>query len=275
MLEYEPQPLPWFDRSTGQLLIGQSAIAACVEESGIGDIVPLGTMLNLKPSQTTSLGYERHQYPEWQTNDYISYGHWTIRIIEAQTAAKRVVRDHFQNMYHLGLGPSRKSIEEQFGTFIDFKVAINSPVNKTQGLYEHWQLSDYVEYALELATRVDGKPLESDYQSAFHRGEGPSPAMIFQIGESITGLNARLRYPNIHSWTEEDFIQWGVRTLRANQGTGLTSRLIDQLSKQHLGPSCSTVVTHFGKLATFQRLIWEELAKDDQLRAQRRQSRHP
>ena len=273
--EQPPQPLHWFNRQTGELIVGEAALSMRLEESGIGDIMPLGELITSNSAQTAAYNLERKHYPEWQPDDYLQYGRWVLSVIDTQTNESHLALRHFHNLYHAGLGPSRKGITKQFKNFTNFRDLINPHIVRTYGRgFSDWQTSDFVDYTRTLAATIGRKPKAADYQAAFRRGGGPSVSMIHKCGQAIDQLNALIGYPDIKTWSDDDYINWGVRTLRANPGTWLTQAVLMRLSNQGLGPSRDAILRRFGRQSDFQQLVWKRLAAHDQRYEQQRRQRN-
>ncbi|HSX43091.1 MAG TPA: hypothetical protein VLF59_03330 [Candidatus Saccharimonadales bacterium] len=168
----------------------------------------------------------------------------------------RLTREHAERLYVLGHFPSRFTIRREFGSLSGLGQAAEIRMSKNT-LYDNWPLAEYVKYAHSLATGLRRKPREPDYEALAHDGKGPTLYQIAQRVGGIRKLNELIGYPNIHSWNEEDYLQWGVRVEKANRDGVLTARLITVLSKKKRGPSVSTLENKFDDLGVFQEKVAE------------------
>jgi hypothetical protein len=65
-------------------------------------------------------------------------------------------------------------------------------------------------------------------------------------------------YTVIQNWDRSDYIEWGIKVMRANDGEVPSQSMVDYLSQQDKGPSASIVTTRFdGSMTNFQREVIE------------------
>jgi len=196
----------------------------------------------------------------WTRERCIAAGTWVMGVLaEAQSAEERaaghrprLVRDHMERLYTLGLGPGRFVLNQLFGNFGAYGDAAEVRTGRDNRPYENWSIAQYVEHAASLARRLGRKPREPDYTHAHERGKGPNARQIIERVGGIRALNEYIGYPNIHDWTLDDYVNWGARVARANKGGALTARLLGHLSKAKRGPSASIIQQKFGGLGPFQ-----------------------
>jgi len=259
----------WFDTRDGSLLVGEAAFEVAIEQSAPGDVVQLAGLLALKQSETLDLTYTRLDTSNWTADTYRQHGHWLLRVINTQEERLQPLRiDHLRNANRLGLGPGFTGrFLDTFGTFHNYKHALGLPATSSKGRFSDWEVTDYVLHARQIATNIHRKPQQTDYDRYFRDGKGPSVALIKSYVGSIHELNDLIGYPNITAWDDEDYITWGARVLRANQETGVTNPVIQELSKRKRGPSDKNVRDRFGKLSILQQLIEQRIEKENAIRA--------
>lgn len=258
----------WYDTRVGEMLVGDAAVSERLEQSGPGDIVPLAHLVTANPLEvrilTQNIKLDSPDSLIRTREDYIAYGHWILRLLE-ESDTSGLKEDHLENLYFMNIGPLFIGrFRSHFQTLYNYKREIGSPIGRSRGQFSGWATAEFVAYAQQIAKQLGRKPHESDYDQAFNSGEGPSMTMLRLHFGSKAELDEYLGYPDIRGWDEEDFIDWGVRALRANSESGLTRGVINALSRKNHGPSTSTVINRFGTLSGFQVKVEERLRQEDE-----------
>lgn len=248
-----------FDTNDRSLHIGQAAAQIRLEQASTGSVIPLQHLLELEELSFDTSEFDRKDCSEWTKEDVRNFGIWVLSVINVDGKSQALTRNHITRMYRLGLGPSSTFVRRYYPKMWKLRAEISSPVIAAPGRFEDWTEDDFTDYALRLATKLGRKPTEPDFDKAFEQGKGPSVFLISRLYEGIGELNRIIGYPNIHKWTREDYLNWGVRTLLANKESGLNRDEINRLSQLKRGPSVSTIFTHFGKLSVFQQLVYREI----------------
>ncbi len=209
------------------------------------------------------------EWPRGQTmsrDEYINYGRWVVTILDAlppeQTIHLHLRAEHLKRMHTLGLGPRYDLIASELGKISEIRRAIGVNPGDTINQYDDWSQADYVAYAAKLAQEVRRRPTRRDYTERYQAGEGPSYAAIARYAGGIRTLHELIGYPDITSWEDDNYIDWGIEVLRANgglDGEDLTSPILATLSKLKRGPSVSQIAKRFLSIATFQDLVTERL----------------
>ena len=263
-----------FDTANGELLIGDAAIMQRREELDWA-VVSLGSLLldkTFDELRFTNGHFVEHDLTSRE--DYQAYGAWVLRVINQEDPRASLTYRHFRRLQQLSVGPSYDgSFSRHFGGFNDFKRTLGAPIGRTRNRYTDWSTADFVAYGNRMAAHIGGKPTIHDHNQAFRKGEGPSEMLIRSRFGTVSAYHEYLGYPDIRSWDKDDFVEWGVRALRANPTTGLTSTVLDTLSSRQRGPSTKSVTNHFGTLSAFQRLIEAGLKQQIDSARQARQSK--
>ncbi len=252
----------WFDKRTGDKLIGDAAIAQRLEESGPGDLVSIQDVA-LSPDITPDTKrVKRLNDREWDKDDYLTYGKHIISVLADDPRFDRLKRVHIDRLSTFGYGRSRFGIKLMFGNnFSDYLAELGEP-SPDQDPYEHWSRKQFAAYALEQAERLKHRPTGDDYTAAHHDGYGPSPWHMAKHAGHPNEVNELIGYPSIYYWEEEDFIAWGARVMHVNNGMPLTRRMLAILSGRERGPGFSTARDHFGTLSRLQELATERYTTD-------------
>lgn len=249
------QPAHYFDVMSGQLFIGAAVVDAHIEAGGNpADVHQLSALLMNKPLIEAGT-YGLLDVEDWTREDYLIYGRWLIDIVKP--AGGDISANVIMQASRLGVGPTVKRFEaeKRFGTLSKFYVELGNNPHYTRGLFDDWSQSDYIDYASRVAESYGGKPTSEVFRQFSFDFEGPSPQIIRAKFGSIKSLLERIGYPNIESWDEADYVDWGVNLLLANDGKKLNRISLDYLSKMKRGPSARTIVNHFGYLSHYKKLV--------------------
>lgn len=252
----------FFDRRTGDTLIGGAAIAQRLEESGPGDLVSIQDVALSADITPDTKRVERINNGEWDRDDHLIHGGHVMNILARDPRFDTLKRVHIDRLSAFGYGRSRFSIKKKFGNnFSDYLLELGEPT-PDQDPYEHWTRQQFAAYALQQAKRLGHKPTGDDYTAAHHEGYGPSPWHMAKHVGHPNEVNELIGYPSIYYWSDEDFIAWGARVMHINNGMPLTRRMLAVLSERDRGPGFSTVRDHFGTLSRFQELATERSIAD-------------
>lgn len=249
-------PETFFDTKAGMVVAGAEA-AAVAETAGY---VSLAGLLTAEDFPFRRGDFSIETPDAWPPERCLAVGRWVVGVLEEDLAddqkmdgeQPQLTRDALERLHVLGLGPSRYTLGRHFKTIQAFGEAAGIRTGRDGYLYDSWSMADYVQYAENLAEQLGRKPKDADYGRLRAAGKGPSPRQIFDRLGGVRVLNEYIGYPNIHEWSPDDYLTWGVRVGRANNDGVLTARLLTHLSKQKRGPSVSIIRYKFGSLETFQ-----------------------
>jgi hypothetical protein len=254
------QEIPHYNLLTGALIVGQQALAAQIEQSGPGDIVPLPQLLTAPDFPFTVRDFPKLEVEAWDVNAYQAFGHWALTLVTHENPDQELREKHLERLYRLGLGPGQAFRRRNNFDMVGLRSALDE---QEFNYYEDDRPTPekIMLYAANLATRLGRRPRYLDYVAASQRAHlpGPGPHVIKRDhGLTIAELNERIGYPNIHAWGPEQYVTWGTRVLRANDGTPPTATIIATLSKRDRGPSVANIQEHFDSLSNFQERVAQE-----------------
>jgi hypothetical protein len=262
----------YFNTCDGRLYIGQAAIAEGMQQPD-NDLVPLAELLRT-PDFSPPGEYKKQQGSNWTREDCVALGQWVISLISgvpgrtvsalesindtAVPANAEIDHKYIARLYALGIGPDKAVIRRRFGRMWGYAEALGVRNTKSGDKFRDWTLEQYVANAAALAKTLGRKPLRTDYEAQYEAFQGPGIRMIVSRAGGISRLNELIGYPNIRSWEEEDFIDWGVKVRLANEGRPFTVRDIRRLAGMDRGPTLITIQKRFGSVSKFQTLVGEE-----------------
>ncbi len=236
------KPEFYFDMGEGRLVVGQIAIEACIEAGADPlDLVPLDALLTAKARLVSAKDFPTMPYDEWEATMDIPFAQWLHNLTMVSENQRPISEEIVTRTGYLGLSPRLnyfKSRERGFsGLYADAKIE----GVRTRDLFKTWTKDDFVKYVNKLARKKGDKPTYEDLLAAATKVGNPHPAIISRRFGNVLTLFELAGYPDIKSWSREDFIDWGVRFMEANDGRVPTAPSMAQLSKKHRGPHYSTI----------------------------------
>ncbi|HVX48093.1 MAG TPA: hypothetical protein VHA05_01920 [Candidatus Saccharimonadales bacterium] len=263
-IDYSDTRKPYFDLSNGEVLVGREDRERYLDEGADpSDVVALGALLRESPEMIAALNLETIDTSGWSRDRFVQFGRWINRVVDppSQPGQKRLTRNPvLQNAYKLGLGPSAFAVRKTFDSYGKFYVAIRAKDTHNVGVFKDWELDDFVQHV----KRVGGskRPTKEDLKRLSDMNPAnPDPEYMHQRFHDIGGFRAILElagYPVIDLWDRDDYIDWGVRFMQANNGVVPTSRMANYLSAKKLGPAARTISDNFTKLSIFQNEVCDE-----------------
>lgn len=252
----------------GKFLIGNIDDDQLVE-SGVNplDVLDLAELILNKATSNQLNDLEPLDCNEWVKEDYRAYGRWLRNLIYEYDSTFDTPTDSiYQRAFELGVGPEPRRINRRFGPLWKFHDELEFPGNYSRGKYDDWTTRDFVEYGKSVIVGLGGrKPVEADFQRWFKKRRGPSPALLRDRIGGIGRLQELLGFPYIADWTEDDYIEYGIKVVLANKNKNITRDIFDALSKLKRGPSTRTIVNHFGMLSKYKEVILREAEVADDL----------
>ncbi|TAH35856.1 hypothetical protein EYC59_01495 [Candidatus Saccharibacteria bacterium] len=269
----------YFDTRLGKPVVEQAVSIEQMEQSAPGDVLPLYDLLTAKEFPYNAHSFPKLETKDWQQEDYLNYGRWLLRILTTEERVTPLTQTHLQRMYWLGLGPERRPFLKHSGfhNMTDLKRDLEAPHIHMRSLYDDWSTGRLMDYGLQLEGLCEGKPTVDDYIQYAKEGRGPSMKQIDKRWGGITIIDEFLGYPNAESWSKDDYIQWGVRVLEANNGS-IEWAVPQILAARRRGPTPKSIYKHCGPWQSFYAHIQdgysEQLAEELRLSKERTEHYH-
>lgn len=265
-LNAKPLVENYFNISSGQLLLGRIAVEKHLESGGHpSDLIELGAILrdghpSLKDKSHPPVGL--HEQPT--KDDLISYGHWLIKVTNSphRFRERTLNREILYRASQMGVGYTLSQIcsPRTFDTLRSFYKTLGVEdthrINNYRRKFSDWDVSHFVTYIKEVSFKIGRKPTREDFEKlAKMSKQNPSPNIIAtRLGTLRRGLEFA-GYPDIHSWTQADYIHWGVKVRQANEGRQIRTTGIEYLSFLKRGPSDLTIRKKFKTISNFQQQV--------------------
>ncbi|MFI5270420.1 MAG: hypothetical protein ACHQT9_00045 [Candidatus Saccharimonadales bacterium] len=224
----------------------ESAQAAEDEE-----VIPLKDVLGGEEyDRLDTSDYDLLDTDAWGMDDYVTYGRWLDGLTKDPDQAKTgLSKEVIKRAYYMGIGPSNYRIEhrDRFGSLTHFYRAMEVVPKRGLYRYDDWTNKDLANYAeevfLELQSQAGGHGghnigLTDEIERRAKLGQGPA-LWIFKRngGGGVRKFMAINGYPDSRNMTTEDYIQLGVRIMRANDGELPTTSAIELLSRSWRTPT--------------------------------------
>jgi hypothetical protein len=156
-------------------------------------LIKLGHFL-LNSNDFRPLSTEKRSYKNWQELDYLRYGSWLLKMVEA-SGGNWLNKEVLDRASKLKLGPSAFTIFSAFGGLVEFnrKLGVKRVV-KPRG-FDDWDFNDYVVHIQRVAEEEGERPTRAIlWRRIQEQGlEEPSPEVMRKVG----GLSRILQAANI------------------------------------------------------------------------------
>lgn len=249
----------YFDISNGEVLAGKLALAHYLAEAPVepGNLHDLGELLRHPEPALEKTAFEPLDTSQWSKDKLIEYGRWINRMVSPpETGTERQLNsDIIRHAHVLGVGPTRHALLKHFDRkYSNFYLEIGVRGAHTVGTFRDWSLEDFTGYL----RRVGGerRPTMTVIDALAERDPTkPRSEYMRDRFRSIGGFNKLQElagYPVIRLWEREDFIEWGVKFMEANDGKLPTALAADFLSTQKRGPGGKSLYNNFGSLPSYQ-----------------------
>lgn len=184
-----------------QQLVVSKSINSLPVEAKLSEIIKLDQLLIDGSEVLIKVKQHQNKYRSWEKEDFISYGHWLLRILEG--AEKRLTTNNVKRAYKTGIGPSLDVIIKRFGTVQKFFEEVGFSNYTASGSMDHMTLEDYAQYVSQVRAkhggRINRKVLRQEYQqkrikdvpSPYHFAKkvpGGLTAILGKIGSSPNNI---------------------------------------------------------------------------------------
>lgn len=240
----------WIDLRKGDLLVGSDAYDQRMSEipDGREDVRPLAEILLAKEFDIDTSAIE--PYPKarrFTEEECRAQGAWVLNIVRQVDPEMSITNTHLQRSHHLGLTANHRTIVTHTGGSIwALREKLNAPRFAPFGSFSDWTVDQFVDNAKLLAQELGRTPQLHDFRKWAREGKGPSERAIIEFFPGrMRGLSERLGKPNIRSWDEEDYVEWGARFMQANDGLSPTVVTSQIIAGRGLGPTHRTTHINF------------------------------
>ncbi len=264
-IDYSDTRKHYFDLSNGEVLAGADDRKRYIEAGAQAvRVVELGSLLrdptpHLDPREAE---YEKMDTSKWSRDRFLEFTRWIGRIVPkpADPHEKKINKSVLWHAYRLGLGPGVHAINKEVGSYTNLYHEAGIAGLSTKGLWKDWGVDDAVGYIKRVGG--DKRPSAEDLRRKNKQDPGSPTAEFLTIRFREIGGFSQLTelagYTVVQNWSTEDYIEWGVKIMRANDGKMPTRIMLDYLSVQDKGPHSRTVAEHFDdsySISSFQREV--------------------
>lgn len=246
----------FIDLQNKQIIVGQFAVARYSEEHPKTELSYLPKVLveGLAPNYPKRPHYKKERGTmRWSKEECANRGKFLVGLLEDEEVELDLKILGTASQLGLIASPSHLRSKWLFGSIDNFYQAIELNKLRKPGRFNAWTHQDFIQYINDIAEEMGDRPTQEYlWNHVKSGGHGPSPAVIAKRFGSLRKALEQAGFPNIYAWEKEDYVNWGVKFMEANNGWAPTYRLIDYISKRKRGPSPTTVSKHFGGVRCFQ-----------------------
>ncbi len=258
--ETSHQTQSYFDLATGQLLIGEEAYAAHIEAGNHpGDIEKFGRILVSGTRMINAYDLPNIDHSNWPDSDtpvWIKHLHETIQ----REDPKRVVtKEVILRAGFMGLIPRIRYFRDLPGELSAVYNDAEVFDARQRDNFKHWTTREFVDYVQRLVVRFHGKPSYEQLKLACSEPGNPNLRQIrYRIEGGVSTLYEMAGFPNIRTWGYDQYIEWGVKFMFANEGRLPTLPALRHLHAQSLGPDVSTIYKNVAPFSKYKQLVQED-----------------
>jgi len=244
--------------SKKELLVGSRAVRSQIKNgSDPGSIYPFAELLvnDEIPLPNASTGDSSENWPRDRIIDQVRL---IARVIMNEVdlpqdyQRKKVVnRKRLKRARRLGQFAPWTTVVNEFGSGVGLYHAAGLRETHRQNVFDDWEVEQFITHVKKVGALEARRPTE-DLLYQYHRRNPwkyPHPSLIAQRvgdGRKIGNAIELAGWLDIYNWSLDDYRDWGVRFMRANDGLEPTARLLNYLSQKKKGPSARAVMNNFG-----------------------------
>jgi hypothetical protein len=186
-----------------------------------------------------------------------------LREADPDNPSARITLKVLRRLYYLGLGPRPNDVfgpQKEFSTLRDFREEFGDKVGYSRGRFEAWTLKDFVNHAAAVERVVGGKPEFTDFERYARAHPGAPSRDIIQdrLAGGISELIEHLGYANARRWTEDDYLDFGVKFIEVNGKDLFGAAGIFALSAKRRGPGYGSIIRRFGLWDAYKDQVLQE-----------------
>ncbi len=226
------------------------------------DIVPLADVLSGESKPLNQV--DRLHVDDWQRSDHISWGKWLLG-----AASVRLTRQVMYNAYEAGLGPepqriylkSRNAAEPHFKNISHFYQEIGADQSLKKYEYDHWTFGELIQRIKTLADEMAEqglRPTVEQFDKLAQQGLCPRPERMTRrlTGWTFGELIDMTGYPQVQTWDDDRFLEWGIKFTEANGRLPYGGGII-AIARRFRGPSERTIANKYGGILAYQNKVIE------------------
>ncbi len=266
----------YIDVSSGQVVLGGPATDNHIESGGHpADLQSLSDFLTGNSANVIS---EPLNVEDWSNEDYLTYGRWLNNLIRSgHESPPRLNQKVLRKGYALGIGPSihRISAMRRFGSTSKYYAELGASNTHRIGNFKNTSSKELVAYLRDVGSGLGRPPNVRDINRRAHNNPSRPTSSIYYDRFGLGGWNKARELAGfvvIDNWDDDDYYNWGVKFMKANEGLIPTARHIRILSGKKFGPSDRGVMIRFKSLKDYQRVVWSRFEEMKLAQEQRDES---
>lgn len=254
-LQERPHPLKFFASQTGELLIGSQSVDDFIESGGNpSDIKPLREAMRDPQYDPVTRDMCTKKWTKQDAAAFLQfYAKVLVDGLNTSPTMPSVTQINIANVY--GLSPSRRTIHNILGGITQRLDQTKLEPQNGRQRYLSMTRGDYLDVAREIYRQFGdfSKPVIDKVHElglcpnygAFEKRFRSASTVRELIGIGIDNRN----------WMVEDFIEWGVQVMKANDGWLPHIRTIAQYIDPNFRPGAKGITRRFGSVSKFRMLV--------------------
>lgn len=249
-------------------LLGQTASVQYLQGEPLPDFVRrLPDLLLTDELKNHQIKKQKREMSRPSNEECIKHGRRILEIVARETGRTGYVnRDILgkAGLLGLGLSPYQLARPFRFGSLSKYYLEIGAKDATIKGVFNGYGIDDFAAVLYEFGQRLGRKPTEHDINGeAKHNPLFPNTHIMKKRGFTLGDILENAGWPNIKSWDIEDYENYAVRFMVANDGAPPSTRAWDYLSKQKKGPSASIIRYKYeGSFGEFKARVLEKYAEE-------------
>jgi hypothetical protein len=254
-LNHARKPKVYFEAHTGSVI--DKKFFKYFIRSGVNpeNVYDLGLLLRESSvPEVRRTPYNRPDTKTWDEERYKTHGKWLMNTVAPPHTKKikKINVDVIDQARRLGIGPSIYTINRKFGNTKNYYKNINAVDSRNVGTFDNWSTEDYIKHIKWIASKIGSKPTKNDLSEFARKNPWKYPStrrIELSVGGQIGKIGPAMElagYFDIDNWNDDDYLEWGVKFMKANDGMEVSSPVLQYLSKNDLGPSARSIYNNFG-----------------------------
>lgn len=223
--------------------------------------------------------YRKGEFPkirlsDWEPEEGIRVGRIIAQELVELSPPQPLTQRIITRLHVLGIFPDFNFIRKNYGSLQNFNEAVGavSSVNTNAKNRKYDELSrtellDLIvkthDEMVEISDNAPRKPLSAATLDIMYQCDLiPSDTYLLRRLGGVRKINEMLGFPNVKSWDNEAYLQYGANILRYNGPDTLTVSNAHRLALEKFGPHPAAIKARFGSWGRFKNLAHEQLRNE-------------
>lgn len=243
---------------------------------------PEGMLPLVKLLLDDDFDFQKGEFPkirlsDWSPEEGLRVGKIVAKELLEMSPPQPLTQRIITRLHVLGLFPDFNFIRKNYDSLHNFneKVGAATSANSNAKNRKYDELSraellahivNTYDEMVEVPDDASRKPLSAITLNIMYQHDLiPSDAYLLRRLGGVRKINEMLGFPNIKSWDNETYLQYGADILRLNGPDSLTVSNSHRLALEKFGPHPAAIKARFGSWGRFKNLAQEHLRNEESL----------